>query len=100
VINEFLVSENSFNKLTGTITFKNIEERDDYLHSVLKIAIVHKSFNNHDHWFMLTPKESLSLRQTDDYRKVKSLHRDKIYDVKDRDILQELLITEAINAIQ
>jgi hypothetical protein len=100
VINEFLVSENSFNKLTSAVTFKNTDERDEYLHDVLKVAIVHKSYNNHEHWFMLTPKESLGLRQTDDYRKVKSLHRDKIYDVKDRDILQEVLIKEAINELQ
>jgi hypothetical protein len=99
-INEFLVSENTFNKQTGTMTFKNLEERDNYLRSNLKVCFAHKSYNNRNHWFLLTPKESLSLRQNDDFRKVKSLHRDKIYDVKDRDLLEEVLLVEAIKTIQ
>jgi hypothetical protein len=96
----FVVSEGIYNKLAINRTFNSVEARDQYLKDELKISIYHKTYAKAEHWFMLTGKESLSFRQKEDYKKIKGLYRDKVFDLKDRQILEDIIIAETLQGIQ
>lgn len=99
-ITHFVVSEATFNKIGENKTFDNVEERTQYLKNIIKINVQHKTYLKAEHWFMLTSKESLSFRAKDDYKIVKGLYKDRIFDVKDRTVLEDIIITETLMKIQ
>ena len=99
-ISHFVVSEGIYNKIGGNKTFDSVEERDEYLKNNLKINVFHKTYAKAEHWFMLTGKESLSFRQKEDYKKIKGLYRDKVFDLKDRQILEDIIVAETLQGVQ
>ena len=99
-IAHFIVSEATFIKIAENKIFKNVEEREDYLKNKLRLNIYHKTYFKTDHWFMLTGKEALSFKQADDYKKVTGLYKDKIFDIKDRKVLESIIINEALMSVK
>jgi len=99
-ISQFIVSEATYNKIAENKTFGNVEERDNYLKNSLRISVQHKSYLKTEHWFMLTGKEALSFRQKDDFKKVKGLYKDRIFDVKDRQVLEDIIVIETLQGVQ
>lgn len=99
-ISQFIVSEATYNKIAENKTFDNVEERDNYLKNTLRISVQHKSYLKVDHWFMLTGKEALSFRQKEDFKKIKGLYKDKVFDVKDRQVLEDIIVNETLQGVQ
>jgi len=99
-LSQFIVSEATYNRIAENKTFDNVEERDNYLKNTLRISVQHKSYLKTEHWFMLTGKEALSFRQKDDFKKVKGLYKDKIFDVKDRQVLEDIIVIETLQGVQ
>lgn len=99
-ISHFTVSEAIYNKIASNITFDDVEERDAFLKEEMKIGVYHSTYAGQEHWFMLTAKEALSLRQKEDFKKVKGLYKDRIFDSKDRVILENIIVTETLKNLK
>ncbi len=96
----FVVSEAVYNLVGGTLIYEKVEERDAFLYNELKVSVYHPTYLKEDHWMLLTAKEALNLKHKDDYKKVRSLFKDRIFDIKDRVILEEIIVTETLNKIK
>ena len=99
-INRFVVSQTTYDKIGGIRDFESIEQRDDYLKNELKIHVFHKTYAKEEHWMMLTNKESISLREKDDYKKIKGLYKSRVFDVKDKAILEKIIVTDILKNLK
>jgi hypothetical protein len=99
-IGHFVVSEATFHKLGGNKEFVSTEERDNYIKTALRASVHRAVYSSQEHWFLLTTKEALSLRPPEDYKKVKELHKNHIFDLKDRAILEDMIVRELLKTVQ
>ncbi len=99
-INRFVVSQTIYDKIGGIRDFESEELRDNYLKNELKINVFHKTYAKEEHWMMLTNKESVSLREKDNYKKIKGLYKSKVFDVKDKAILEKIIVTDILKNLK
>ena len=96
----FVVSENIYHKVGGMLIYKTVEERDLFLFTELKLTVYHPTYLNQEHWMLLTANESVHILEPDDIKKVKGFYTDKVFDIKDKVVLEDIIITEILKNIK
>jgi hypothetical protein len=49
---------------------------------------------------LLTNSESVNALETNDYKKVSGFYKDKIFDIKDKVVLEDIIVTEILKSIK
>ena len=96
----FIVSENIYDKVGGALIYESVAERDLFLFTELKLAVYHPTYLNQEHWMLLTTNEAVHISEPDDYKKVIGFYKDKVFDIKDKLVLEDIIVTEILKSIK
>jgi hypothetical protein len=96
----FIVSEPTYHKVGGALIYETVEERDLFLFTELKLSVYHPIYLNQEHWMLLTDNEAVHVSEPDDYKKVSGFYKDKVFDIKDKVVLEDIIVTEILKSIK